>query len=185
MVCGRIDGRPDARLMVFTEAARTAGIDIALSATIERERWQKFVFLVGLSGATATTRKALGPILADPDTRTFFHKLMSEVVTIGRAKGVSLPADIVEDRMKFAESSPPTFKASLLQQCRTRQSARTQLARREGGRVWPRIRRSHDCVRRPNCGTPVSRRATKAALWSGALMLVVAASAEWSAKFLS
>ena len=114
IVCGRIDGKPDARLKAFTDAAQAAGIDIALSDMIDRERWQKFVFLVGLSGATATTRKALGPILEDPDTRTFFHKLMHEVVTIGRAKGVSLPADFAEDRMKFGESSPPTFKASLL-----------------------------------------------------------------------
>jgi 2-dehydropantoate 2-reductase len=114
MVCGRIDGKPDARLKAFADAAQTAGIDITLSDTIDRERWQKFVFLVGLSGATATTRKALGPILADPDTRSFFHKLMHEVVTVGRAKGVSLPADFADDRMKFGESSSPTFKASLL-----------------------------------------------------------------------
>jgi 2-dehydropantoate 2-reductase len=39
---------------------------------------------------------------------------MLEVVAIGRAKGVSLPADFADDRMKFAESSPPTFKASML-----------------------------------------------------------------------
>jgi 2-dehydropantoate 2-reductase len=114
MVCGRIDGKPDARLKAFTDAAQAAGIDIALSDTVDRERWQKFVFLVGLSGATATTRKPLGPILADPDTRAFFHSLMREVVAVGRAKGVSLPADFADDRMKFGESSPPTFKASLL-----------------------------------------------------------------------
>lgn len=114
MVCGRIDGKPDARLKAFTDAAQAAGIDIALSDAIDRERWQKFVFLVGLSGATGTTRKPLGPILADPDTRAFFHSLMREVVAIGRAKGVALPADFADDRMKFGESSPPNFKASLL-----------------------------------------------------------------------
>lgn len=72
------------------------------------------MFLVGLSGATATTRKPLGPILADPDTRAFFHSLMREVVAVGRAKGVSLPVDFADDRMRFAESSPATFKASML-----------------------------------------------------------------------
>src|SRR5689334_1755776 len=80
MVCGRIDGKPDERLKAFTDAAKKAGLDITLSDSIERERWQKFVFLVGLSGATATTRKPLGPILADPDTRAFFFDLMREVV---------------------------------------------------------------------------------------------------------
>src|ERR1700744_3690292 len=65
MVCGRPDGRPDRCLVSFADAARAAGIDITVSDAIDRERWQKFVFLVGLSGATATTRQPLGPILAD------------------------------------------------------------------------------------------------------------------------
>ena len=114
MICGRIDGKPDAPLKAFADAAQAAGIEITLSDTINRERWQKFVFLIGLSGATAATRKPLGPILADPDTRAFFLSLMREVVAIGRANGVALPADFADDRMKFGESSPPTFKASLL-----------------------------------------------------------------------
>ncbi len=114
MVCGCSDGRPDARLRAFADAAQAAGIDIALSDTIERDRWKKFVFLVGLSGATGATRKPLGPILQDPDTRAFFHNLMREVVAVAQAKGISLPADFAGDRMKFADSSPPTFKASLL-----------------------------------------------------------------------
>ena len=114
MVCGRTDGKLDRVLKTFSDAAHAAGIDITVSDAIDRERWQKFVFLVGLSGATATTRQPLGPILADPDTRAFFYSLMSEVVTVGRAKGVSIPENFAEDRMKFAEASPPTFKASML-----------------------------------------------------------------------
>jgi 2-dehydropantoate 2-reductase len=39
---------------------------------------------------------------------------MREVVAVGQARGVSLPADFADDRMRFAETSPPTFKASLL-----------------------------------------------------------------------
>jgi 2-dehydropantoate 2-reductase len=114
MLCGRIDGKPDAQLKAFSDAAHAAGIDITLSDEINRERWQKFVFLVGLSGATATTRQPLGPILADPDTRAFFHNLMREVVAVGRAQGVPIPEDFADDRMKFGDASPPTFKASML-----------------------------------------------------------------------
>jgi 2-dehydropantoate 2-reductase len=39
---------------------------------------------------------------------------MCEVVAVGRAKGVPIPENFAEDRMKFAEASPPTFKASML-----------------------------------------------------------------------
>lgn len=114
MLCGRIDGRPDAQLTAFTAAAKNAGIDIMQSDNINRERWQKFVFLIGLSGATGASRMPLGRILADPDTRAFFRSLMEEVMALARAKGVTIDPGFVEDRMKFADAAPPGMKASLL-----------------------------------------------------------------------
>jgi 2-dehydropantoate 2-reductase len=114
MVCGRIDGQPDAQLAALTAAAKQAGIDIAQSDHINRERWQKFVFLVGLSSATGATRMPLGAILADPETRAFFRSLMEEVVTLAKAKGIALDPGFLDDRMKFADAAPPGMKASLL-----------------------------------------------------------------------
>jgi len=113
MICGRIDGKPDAPLQAFVDAAQKAGIDISVTPAIDVERWQKFTFLVGLSGATAALRSPLGPILDDPDTRKFLHDLMREVVAVGRAKGVALAADYADDRMNFAANAPRTMKASL------------------------------------------------------------------------
>lgn len=114
MVCGRIDGKPDAQLAAFAAAAKEAGIDVAQSDNINRERWEKFVFLIGLSGATGATRMPLGPILSDPDTRAFFRSLMEEVIALARAKGVTLAPDFLDSRMKFADTAPPGMKASLL-----------------------------------------------------------------------
>lgn len=114
MVCGRIDGKPDAQLAAFTAAAKDAGIDIAQSGNINRERWEKFVFLVALSGATGAMRSPLGAILADPDTRAFFQSLMAEVIALAHAKGVTLDPDFLESRMKFADTAPKGMKASLL-----------------------------------------------------------------------
>jgi len=42
--CGHLDGGDDPKLTAFVEAARAAGIDIAVSDNIEVERWKKFVF---------------------------------------------------------------------------------------------------------------------------------------------
>ena len=114
MVTGRRDGKPDARLKAFTDAAHAAGIDIELSEAIDLERWQKFTFLVALSGATSATRLPLGPILQDPDTRAFFHSLLQEVVSVGRAKGVPIVPDYADKQLKFADTTPPGFKASML-----------------------------------------------------------------------
>ena len=114
MVCGRIDGQPDARLDAFADAAKQSGIEIAVSPAMDVERWQKFVFLVGVSGVTAAMRMPLGPIRDDPDTRAFFHQIMREAVAVGRAQGVALAADFADRQMTFAlDAAPATMKASL------------------------------------------------------------------------
>jgi len=66
IICGTIDGRADASLAAFVAAAKAANINITQSDNIERDRWHKFIFLSGTSGATALTRSSMGPILADP-----------------------------------------------------------------------------------------------------------------------
>jgi len=114
MRCGHVDRHRDPVLAAFVERARAAGIDAHLSDDINLDRWKKFTFLVGLSGATGAMRLPLGPILADPDTRAFFLGLMQEVVVVGRASGVALPPDFAQDRLVFADTTPPGFKASLL-----------------------------------------------------------------------
>jgi 2-dehydropantoate 2-reductase len=114
MRIGRIDGANDTMLQAFADAGKAAGIDILVSDDINRDRWQKFAFLVGLSGITAATREPMGPVMADPDTKAFFRKLMEEVVAVSRAKAVSLPEGLVEERMTFAAAAPKTMKASML-----------------------------------------------------------------------
>ena len=114
LLCGRADGAADEPLRIFVDAAKATGLDITLSNDMERETLAKIRLLVGLSGATAATRMPLGPILADPDTREFLYNLMREVVLVARAKGVSIPEDYGDDRIKFAASSSQTFKSSLL-----------------------------------------------------------------------
>jgi 2-dehydropantoate 2-reductase len=110
--CGFSDKRNDTQLQAFVKAAQEAGIDAILSDDIERDRWQKFVLLTGTSGATASMRSTLGPIVSDPDTRAFFRKIMEETFSVARAKGVALPADYVDQQMAFADAALPTMKAS-------------------------------------------------------------------------
>ena len=112
--CGRLDGKPDEKLTAFVAAAKAAGIDITQSESMQRDRWQKFVFLVGLSGATALTRMSIGAVLADPDTRAMFREILDEVVAVGRASGVDLAPDFAQDRFNYATTVPYGMKASML-----------------------------------------------------------------------
>ena len=114
VICGAIDGRPDAPLQAFADAAKVANVPVMLSDNIERERWHKFILLTATSGATAVTRSTMGPILADPDTRALFRNIMRETLAVGQAKGVKLDDAFIDDRMTFVDKMvPASMKASM------------------------------------------------------------------------
>lgn len=98
----------------FLAACRQAGINAELCEDIVRANWEKFVFLVGVSSATAATRSPLGVVRGDADMRWLFEKAMRETWLLARAKGVALPDDFVESRLAFAETLHAEMRASLL-----------------------------------------------------------------------
>jgi 2-dehydropantoate 2-reductase len=103
LLFGEFDGSRSARGQALLEACLAGGIKAELSENILREIWQKYVFLVGLSGATTTIRKAIGPIREHPQTRAFLLDVMREVVAVGRAHGVDLPENYADVRLQLAD----------------------------------------------------------------------------------
>jgi 2-dehydropantoate 2-reductase len=98
----------------FLKACREADIQAEIPEDIVKANWEKFVFLVGLSSATSVARAPLGVVRSDPDLRWLFEQAMRETWRVGRARGVALPEDYVESRMKFADGLHADMKASLL-----------------------------------------------------------------------
>ena len=113
VVIGEYDGGASERVRELHGWLARAGLEAEISSDIRRTLWEKFVFLVGLSSVTATTRCRLGPILANAQTRDFFRDLMREVVAVGRALGVALPQDYAEQRVEFARTLSPEMTSSL------------------------------------------------------------------------
>jgi 2-dehydropantoate 2-reductase len=111
---GRADKKPDDTLNAFVNAGKAAKLDIDLSADIQTELWQKFIFLTAMAGSTATLRSPIGPIVADTELRGFFRSLMEEAFADGKAKGVALDAGYIDDRMDFViNKCEPGMKASM------------------------------------------------------------------------
>jgi 2-dehydropantoate 2-reductase len=98
----------------FLEACREASIQAEIPEDIVRATWEKFVFLVGISTATALARAPIGVVRADPDLRWLFEQAMRETWQLGRARGVELADGFVEARMAFADGLPGEMRASLL-----------------------------------------------------------------------
>jgi 2-dehydropantoate 2-reductase len=113
MIFGEYDGRASQRAAALLAACRSGGINAEVSTDIRRAIWEKFVFLVGLSGSTTTMRKPLGQIRGNPRSRAFLLDLMREAVAVGRALGVNLPEDYAQERLAFADTLPPDMTSSM------------------------------------------------------------------------
>jgi 2-dehydropantoate 2-reductase len=98
----------------FLEACRKAGINAELTEDIVSVNWEKFVFLVAMSSATAVARAPIGTVRADPDLRWLFEQAMRETWRLARARGAKLPEDFVDKQLAFADTLPAEMRASLL-----------------------------------------------------------------------
>lgn len=98
----------------FLEACRKSGIAAELVEDIVSVNWEKFVFLVAMSSATAVARASIGTVRADPDLRWLFEEAMRETFRLARARGAKLPEDFVDKQLAFAQTLPAEMRASLL-----------------------------------------------------------------------
>lgn len=112
-VIGEYDGRRSPRVEALHAALVKAGVEAEIAPDIRRTLWEKFTFLVGLSGTTATMRMPIGPIRSNLQTRAFLLEIMNETVAVGRALGVALPENYAEDRLRFADSVPADMTSSM------------------------------------------------------------------------
>src|SRR5512141_2798955 len=113
IVIGEYDGRESERARFLHHALLDAGVTAELSADIRRAIWEKYVFLVALSGTTTTMRVPLGIVRSNPRARAFLRDLMRETVAVGRAKGVALAEDFADQRLKFADGLPADMTSSM------------------------------------------------------------------------
>jgi len=97
----------------FLEICKTAGVDAELSEDIVRVIWEKFVLLVGVSGATALARQPVGVVRADPDLRWLLECAMRETWQLAQKRGIALPEDFVAKTLAGIDKLPSDMKASM------------------------------------------------------------------------
>jgi len=115
LVFGERDKRRSARLVAFEEAGVRAGFQAKASDDVEADLWTKFVRLATWSGMTTVTRSPMGVVRDNPATFEMMVAAIQEVITLARARGANLPADIMDSTLGMIKNFPASSKSSMLE----------------------------------------------------------------------
>ncbi|WP_054968607.1 ketopantoate reductase family protein [Alicyclobacillus ferrooxydans] len=113
IVFGSLASSDETLLEDLESAFKQSGVNVRVSKSIMVDMWQKFIFLTSLSSITASIRKPIGPILSDVVSKAFLEDLIQEIISVGEAKQVRLPADAFEQVMNKLNSISPSMTSSL------------------------------------------------------------------------
>jgi 2-dehydropantoate 2-reductase len=113
MIFGELDGRRSKRGEDLLALCLKAGFEATLSDQILTDLWMKFILLASNASIVAVARQPIGKLRDDPDVRPIFIAAYQETFDVGRAKGVTLPANAVETILGFSDHFPPTMKPSM------------------------------------------------------------------------
>jgi 2-dehydropantoate 2-reductase len=115
LLFGESDGSRSTRLTSFEAACQHAGFSATLSTNIDRDLWTKFVRLATWSGMTTVTRSPMGVIRNSPSLMAMMAAALDEAITVGYARGVSLPTSLPEETLTLVNSFPDGAKSSMLE----------------------------------------------------------------------
>ena len=113
IVFGEMDGSNSPRVQDIAVVLAGSGADAEITDNIHKVLWTKFVFIAGISGMGAVTRLSVGEYRDVPETRALLTSLMGEVEAVGRAVGVELDSDVVDQSLAFVDGAAPGVRASM------------------------------------------------------------------------
>jgi 2-dehydropantoate 2-reductase len=111
---GAFSGKAQASVQAFVDAGKGAGIDIERVDDVRRALWEKFVFLVGLSGTTSLARQPIGVVRDDPDLRRVLAEAMRETVAVARTQGIAFDGEFADRQLAFVDGLPASMRSSML-----------------------------------------------------------------------
>jgi 2-dehydropantoate 2-reductase len=110
---GELDNRLSERGERLHQAFVRAGVAVEIPPDIKAALWDKFLFVVSLGGVGAVTRAPIGVMRSVSETRQILEQAMREIFNVARARGITLPEDIIGKTMAFVDNLPPGGTTSL------------------------------------------------------------------------
>ncbi|HEY0195126.1 MAG TPA: 2-dehydropantoate 2-reductase [Kofleriaceae bacterium] len=108
----RSSGQRDG-IAAAAETLRSGKIHVVVADDIEQERWIKFLSISAYAAVGAIARVPVGELRSRPEARARLEATMRETAALAAARGVTLPADVVEDAMRRLDALPASATASM------------------------------------------------------------------------
>lgn len=115
LVLGELDGRSSPRCEALARTLANCGFDARTSPAIDAELWRKFTRLAAFSAVACLARADLGTLLANPALAALLSDAMTEVAVVARARGIPLPADVVQASLDEMAGYPGKARPSMLE----------------------------------------------------------------------
>lgn len=110
---GEWGNQPSQRVEALRAALRSASVPSPAPSDIWELLWEKSMIIVPAGGLGALSGLAMGELLSRPGLRRLLAAAITEIRDTAVARGVSMPADVVEQTMAFVDTQPPSSTTSL------------------------------------------------------------------------
>lgn len=107
------DSRPTDRVERLRAALAEAGLTAVVSTDVWAALWTKFLTLASIGAMGTVTDAPFGVMRSRPAIRQLVQDSMTEVLHVARAKGITLPDDVIQARMAFFDEMPDAATTSL------------------------------------------------------------------------
>jgi 2-dehydropantoate 2-reductase len=114
IILGERTGGASERAERIAAEIRETGAEARVSADITADLWRKFAFISTMSAACGLARSSIGPVREAPLGILMIERALREVIAVGQASGVALPADVEAGILGFVRSLPGFMKPSFL-----------------------------------------------------------------------
>ena len=110
---GELDRKPSDRTERLRAVFERAGIRATIPPDIHVWLWQKLLMVVSFGGVGAVARVPVGVTRSIPETRRLILSGMEETAAVGRARGIAMAEDAVDQGIAFVDGLDPTGTTSL------------------------------------------------------------------------
>jgi 2-dehydropantoate 2-reductase len=113
IVFGELAGGRSERIESIFKVLNQTGITVEISEDIQKVLWTKLVFITAVSSIGSLTRLPMGDFRSISETRSLLSRIMQEVESVARARGVNLDEDVVQKWLEFIDNAAPQIKPSM------------------------------------------------------------------------